>query len=184
MGQNTTPAANNRGIPTTFGRYASCPAPRIAGVCPRSELANRARATGPQREECRMAGATVLIIDDDEDFTASIRTLLEAEGYVVATAASGREGLKKIGEVNPDVVLLDIMMESTTEGYAVSGAMKLGEMSVPVIMVSSVEYSPDELFARSEEMEMVRPDEYLTKPLDVPKFLETLRTVLARRVRV
>ncbi len=127
-----------------------------------------------------MAEVTVLLIDDDEDFTVSIQSLLEAEGYRVETAASGREGLQKLTSARPDLVLLDVMMESSTEGYAVSGAMKLMPEPVPVIMVSSVDRSPAELFARSEEMELVRPDAYLTKPVEVPKFLETLRSVLAR----
>ncbi len=128
-----------------------------------------------------MAEATVLLIDDDEDFTVSIQSLLESEGYQVQTAASGKEGLRKLAEARPDLVLLDIMMESSTEGYAVSGAMKLMPEPVPVIMVSSVELTPTELFARSEEMELIRPDAYLTKPVEVPAFLETLRSVLARR---
>ncbi len=129
-----------------------------------------------------MAEATVLLIDDDEDFTASIRSLLEAEGYAVVTAGSGKEGLRRLRESKPDVVLLDIMMESTTEGYAVSGAIKAAERPVPIVMLSSVELAPTELFARSEELELVRPDAYFTKPVDVPKFLETLRALLATRV--
>ena len=129
-----------------------------------------------------MAEATVLLIDDDEDFTASIRSLLEAEGYAVVTAASGREGLRKLAEVDPDVVLLDIMMESTTEGYAVSGAIKSGQRPIPIVMMSSVQNGPAELFARSEELEMIRPDAYLTKPVDVGQFLETVRALVGKRV--
>jgi two-component system response regulator MprA len=129
-----------------------------------------------------MAEATVLLIDDDEDFTAAIRTLLEAEGYAVVTADSGREGLRRLRESNPDVVLLDIMMENTTEGYAVSGAIKRAERPLPIVMLSSVQNAPAELFARSEELELIRPDAYFTKPVDVPRFLETLRALLAQRV--
>lgn len=129
-----------------------------------------------------MPEATVLMIDDDEDFTASIRAVLEAEGYSVVSATSGREGLKKLDEVKPDLVLLDVMMESTTEGYAVSGAIKNAATPVPIIMLSSVQESPADLFSRSEELEMVRPDAYFTKPVDLPRFLETVRS-LDRRVR-
>ena len=129
-----------------------------------------------------MAEATVLLIDDDEDFTASIRSLLEAEGYAVVTAESGKEGLRKLREAKPDVVLLDIMMESTTEGYAVSGAIKTAEQPIPIVMLSSVPNAPTELFARSEELELVRPDAYFTKPVAVPEFLETLRALVGRRV--
>ncbi len=129
-----------------------------------------------------MAEATVLLIDDDEDFTASIRSLLEAEGYAVVTAASGKEGLRKLQESKPDVVLLDIMMESTTEGYAVSGAIKAAERPVPIVMLSSVELAPTVLFAGSAELELVGPEAYFTKPVDVPKFLETLTALVGRRV--
>jgi CheY-like chemotaxis protein len=102
-----------------------------------------------------MAEVTILLIDDDEDFCTSIGALLEAEGYGVVTAGSGKEGLRKLEQVRPDVVLLDVMMESSTEGYAVSGAIKGAESPVPVIMLSSVEHSPAELFARSGEMELM-----------------------------
>ena len=129
-----------------------------------------------------MAEATVLLIDDDEDFTASIRSLLEAEGYAVVTAESGKEGLRKLKDSRPDVVLLDIMMESTTEGYAVSGAIKTADRPIPIVMLSSVANAPTELFARSEELELVRPDAYFTKPVAVPEFLETMRALLGKRV--
>jgi hypothetical protein len=50
----------------------------------------------------------------------------------------------------------------------------------PVIMVSSIRESPDELYPRAPEAEMIRPDRYLTKPLDIPKFLEIVRKTLRR----
>ncbi|MDH3290171.1 MAG: response regulator [Gemmatimonadota bacterium] len=128
---------------------------------------------------------TVLVIDDDADFQMSVGSLLEVEGYDVVAAASGREGLRKLLEVRPDVVLLDVMMESTTEGYGVSERIKYGEeyaavRDVPVLMVSSIQESPDERFPRSPEVEMIRPDRYLTKPLDIPRFLEILAKAARR----
>jgi CheY-like chemotaxis protein len=75
------------------------------------------------------------------------------------------------------------MMETTTEGYGVSEAIKYDERyqaysAIPVIMVSSIQESPDELFPRAPEVDMIRPDRYLTKPLDVPRFLEVVRKAL------
>ena len=128
---------------------------------------------------------TVLVIDDDVDFQTSVRSLLEAEGYDVVAALSGREGLRKLLEVRPQVVVLDIMMESTTEGYGVSESIKYGEeyaavRDVPLIMVSSIQESPDERFPRSPEVEMIRPDRYLTKPLDMKRFLEIVAKAARR----
>lgn len=128
----------------------------------------------------------ILVIDDDVDFTASVQSLLEAEGYEVFTAVSGKDGLRQLSEVGPDAILLDVMMESTTEGYGVSDAIKhhdeySGHRDVPVLMVSSIQESPDERFPRAPETDMIRPDRYFTKPLDIPKFLEVLARVTHRR---
>jgi hypothetical protein len=46
-------------------------------------------------------------------------------------------------------------------------------------MISSIDLTPDELFARAGEVDMVRPDFYLTKPLDIPKFLEVVQRAAA-----
>ena len=130
----------------------------------------------------------ILVIDDDLDFIAAVQTLLENEGYKVLTAKSGREGLALIATDEPDLVICDVMMESSTEGYAVSGAVKFRELAgaaeLPFIMVSSIESSPDELFPRSEEVAAIRPDFYLTKPLDIPRFLEVVKKAVSRRVHV
>lgn len=128
---------------------------------------------------------TVLVIDDDVDFQTSVRSLLEAEGYEVVPALSGKEGLRTLRETRPAVVVLDIMMESTTEGYGVSESIKYGEeyaevRDVPILMVSSIRESPDERFPRSPDVEMIRPDRYLTKPLDIPRFLELVAALAGR----
>lgn len=131
------------------------------------------------------AGKKVLVIDDDPDFRASVESLLASEGYEVRMAGSGREGLKRLKEARPDLIILDIMMESIVEGYAVSQAIKFQPeyeafAGIPVIMVSSIQESPDERFSRSGDVEQVRPDRYLTKPLDIPLFLEVVEEATSR----
>ena len=124
--------------------------------------------------------AKVLLIDDDQDFRVSVRSLLETHGYEVLEAGSGHEGLRQVLEHKPDVIILDIMMETTVEGYGVTHALKYQDeyaahSRVPIFMVSSIEESPDERFPMSAEVEMIRPDGYLTKPLDIPGFLQLLQ---------
>lgn len=131
-----------------------------------------------------MEKGTVLVIDDDRDFRDSVASLLTAEGYAVLQAGSGKEGLRRLTDRRPDVIVLDIMMESVVEGYAVTHAIKFQPeyaafAGVPVIMVSSIRETPDERFPRAGELDQVRPDRYLTKPLDIPLFLE----VVARAAR-
>jgi CheY-like chemotaxis protein len=130
------------------------------------------------------ASVKVLVIDDDEDFRASLRPVLETQGYAVLEAESGDEGLKKLVEHRPNVIIVDIMMESSTEGYGVTQAIRWQEAyqdfrGIPIIMVSSIEQSPEERFPMAGELDMIRPDTYLTKPLDFPRLLETLRRIAA-----
>ncbi|MBZ5581188.1 MAG: response regulator [Acidobacteriia bacterium] len=121
----------------------------------------------------------VLLIDDDSDFRAAVRSLLESHGYEVLEAASGHDGLRMVVERKPDAILLDIMMETTVEGYGITHSLKhLDEYaefrSIPLFMTSSIEESPDERFPMSAEVELIRPDGYLSKPLDIPKLLRLL----------
>jgi two-component system, OmpR family, alkaline phosphatase synthesis response regulator PhoP len=130
--------------------------------------------------------ATVLVIDDDADFRASVKSLLESEGYEVDTASSGKEGLRLLQRHRPDVIMLDVMMESLVEGYAVNQAIKFQPefeqyADIPIVMVSSIQESPDERFSRATEAELIRPNRYLTKPLDIPLFLEVLEKATRRR---
>lgn len=132
--------------------------------------------------------ARVLLIDDDSDFRSALRSLLESHGYHVIEAPSGKDGLRMVVEHKPDVIVLDIMMETTVEGYGVTHALRHGDeyaafRQVPILMISSIEECPDARFPMSPEVEMIRPDRYLTKPLDIPEFLRLLETAVeeARR---
>jgi CheY-like chemotaxis protein len=135
--------------------------------------------------DARPGTAKVLVIDDDRDFTTAVVAVLEREGYEVVVADSGREGLRQLRAHNPDLIILDIMMESTTEGYGVNEAIKYSDeyreyQTRPILMVSSIQESPDQLFPRSSDADMIRPDRYLTKPLDIPTFLAVVRSALGR----
>jgi CheY-like chemotaxis protein len=140
-------------------------------------------AKAPGGKEAGMS-AKVLLIDDDRDFRTSVKFVLQGRGYEVVEAGSGQEGLRKLAEQKPDVILLDVMMETCVEGYGLTHALKYQDeyaeyRQVPVFMVSSIEESPDERFPMSAEVEMIRPDRYLTKPLDIPRFLELLEKAVA-----
>lgn len=127
----------------------------------------------------------ILIIDDDADFRTSVSSLLESRGWEVVQADSGREGLERLVQCHPDLILLDIMLECCSEGYGVNQAITWREefrpyRHIPIVMVSSIAQQPDELFPLAGEVEMIRPDYYVTKPLDIPAFLETVQRALAR----
>lgn len=125
----------------------------------------------------------ILIIDDDADYRISTRALLEGEGYEVLEASSGGEGLAATREHLPDLIVLDVMMESLNTGYSINQAIKfvpefrdLGP--IPIIMVSSVEMDPGSLYGWIGDTSPIMPDAYLTKPLNIPLFLARVRELL------
>jgi CheY-like chemotaxis protein/AmiR/NasT family two-component response regulator len=128
----------------------------------------------------------ILIIDDDSDYLASTSALLRAEGYSVSTAMSGTEGLARTAGEPPDLIVLDIMMENEWAGYEVNQRIKFGNdfeciRHVPILMVSSIAVDPVSRFSRAGEVDMITPDAYLTKPLDLPRFLAAVRALLGER---
>ncbi len=132
------------------------------------------------------APAKVLMIDDDPDCRASVRHVLEGHGYIVIEADCGKDGLRKVVEHKPDLILVDVMMECDSEGYGVTQAIKhqapyADSRNVPVIMMSSIQESPDELFPMAPESEMIRPDRYLPKPVEARVLLEIVESALAGR---
>lgn len=128
-------------------------------------------------------GSRILIVDDDADYRASTRALLEGEGYQVMEADSGHAGLEAARTTRPDLIVLDIMMESPVEGYSVVQALKFQNeyadvRQIPVIMVSSITDDPATLYPMAGEVGMIAPDAYVTKPLDIPQFLQCVQRML------
>lgn len=130
--------------------------------------------------------AKILVIDDDLDFRIAIEEVLQSQGYQTTGAASAREGLKKIADEPPDLIIVDIIMEYDSAGYEVSQAVKFQdefspERDVPILMVSSIPIDPATRYSRAAEVDLITPDAYLTKPLDIPVFLDRVRNLLATR---
>jgi CheY-like chemotaxis protein len=85
----------------------------------------------------------------------------------------------------PDLIVLDIMMENDWAGYEVNQRVKFASgfeciRHVPILMVSSIPVDPATRFSRAGEVDMITPDAYLTKPLDIPAFLAQIQVLLGR----
>jgi len=115
---------------------------------------------------------SVLVIDDDPDFSEVVRIALQAGGFAVRTAANGDEGLARMREQKPDLVFLDIIMVSPTEGIYVSEVMSEDPelRDVPVVMVSSIIDSP--YAAQFPQDRYLHTRMFLNKPVSIPKLLE------------
>ena len=131
-----------------------------------------------------MANEKILLIDDDDDIRGSLRALLESHHYTVSESSSGKEGLTKLSEEKPDLIVLDIMMETVDEGYSLTQIIKFQKeyedyKDIPILMLSSIQEDPLTRFAQAGgQVEMIIPDQYMTKPVDIPEFLALIEKLL------
>ena len=116
----------------------------------------------------------VLYIDDDEDALFAIRTILEANGYAMAGASSAEEGLRAYKELNPDFVIVDLMMEEVDSGASFARELKALSNKVPVYMLSSV---GDDLSTSTDSVALGL-DGVFQKPLKAATLLGVLGTRL------
>ncbi|MBI4379773.1 MAG: response regulator [candidate division NC10 bacterium] len=114
-----------------------------------------------------MAGR-VLVVDDDPNVQEILREFLSAKGYEVITAGDGAEGLRRVKEERPHLILLDIQMPKM-DGLEVLRRLREIDKEVSVIMVTGVN---EEAIGR-KAMELGAFD-YIVKPLDLPYLERTL----------
>jgi hydrogenase maturation protease len=114
---------------------------------------------------------TILIIDDDADLRASMRIVLEASGFSVGEAADGEEGFKVADKINPDAIIVDLMMETVDSGSKVTSKLKEKGYKGPVYLLSAagdaVRYNVD-----AREMGLAG---IFQKPVDHKVLINTLK---------
>jgi CheY-like chemotaxis protein len=84
----------------------------------------------------------ILLVDDDMSFLESNKTLLEAEGYEVDVAYDGKSGFEKMQKQKPDLLIMDVMMNTDTEGFDISRKIaSTPELAgLPIILVTGVRH--------------------------------------------
>jgi DNA-binding response OmpR family regulator len=119
----------------------------------------------------------LLLIDDSEDIQKLVGMFLERDGYQVISASNGKDGLRALAKIRPDLVLLDIMMPEV-DGWVT--CQRIREISsVPIIMLT----------AKTQERDIVRglelgADDYVTKPFDPAELKARIRALLRRAKEV
>lgn len=112
-----------------------------------------------------------LVIDDGIDFIAAYKAILEANGVQVISALTGKEGMEKLEKESPDVVVLDVMMESPDSGFEFLNEMKSKNLNTPVILCSSIARASQMNFDLNELGARV----IMQKPVDLDKLVENVK---------
>jgi CheY-like chemotaxis protein len=122
----------------------------------------------------------ILVVDDDPIFVKATTAILESHGYEVESAANREEGLAKIQEEKPDLVLLDVMMDWILDGVSLSREMMAQRelRRIPIIMVTSIRGS--EYRGAFPQDEYLHIDSWLDKPCPPEKLISEVEKTLER----
>jgi len=110
----------------------------------------------------------VLVVDDDPNVQEILREFLSAKGYEIITAGDGAEGLRRVKEERPHLILLDIQMPKM-DGLEVLRQLRQIDKEVSVIMITSV--NEQEIARQAIELGAF---DYIVKPLDLPYLEQSL----------
>lgn len=120
----------------------------------------------------------ILCIEDEPDMIDLMRLIVSRRGYAFDSASGGEEGLRKVRETHPDLVLLDLMMPDL-DGWEVYQQMKADEKTrnIPVIIVTAKAQSIDKVLG----LKIAKVDDYLAKPFSPNELVESIQRVLSKK---
>jgi CheY-like chemotaxis protein len=134
--------------------------------------------------ETKMNSKKILIIDDDPDLRLALRLPLEASGYSVSEAESTADGKTAVKQVDPDLIILDVMMDTTTAGFQFALDLHSADpksefkeyQNVPIIMLTAIHSTTPLRFAPDEDYLPVQT--FIEKPVDPDVLLAKVREML------
>jgi len=130
----------------------------------------------------------VLVIDDDPDLVESIRITLEANNYEVYSAENGTEGLRLVKEIHPDLIVLDVMMDTITEGFQVSYKLRSRDpqseykeySDIPIIMLTGISQKMHMKFSTEADEDFLPVNEFIEKPIRLEALLARVKKLTKR----
>ena len=124
-----------------------------------------------------MSEPLILLVEDREDNRVLARKLLERAGFRVVEATDGREALEQVAAQRPDLVLLDMSLP-VVDGWTVARTLRQSPDFKDLLIVALTAHAMD---GDRERVLEAGCDEFLTKPIEVAKFIPTIRRILERR---
>lgn len=118
----------------------------------------------------------ILLVDDEEDLRKMLKFRLEAVNYDVSEAADGQEGLDKARSLNPDLIILDLMLPKI-DGFKICRMLKFDEKykHIPVIMFTARAQEKDKKIGKE-----MGADAYITKPFEPGVLLGKIKELLEK----
>jgi len=126
----------------------------------------------------------ILVVDDDLDLQLQMKALLGKKGYQVVAAYDGDEGLQKIVEERPDLIVLDVMMP-VKDGFTACRELKTDDRyyffsHIPVIMLTVYPEDREKLHLSVREGMTMEAEDYIQKPFDPQELLSRVEELLKK----
>lgn len=123
----------------------------------------------------------ILVVDDDVDLCDSLRVILEHTGYDVVTAGNRADGMEKVRRERPDLIILDVMMETWQDGFEMSRDLKNDPQwrTTPILMLTSIEEATGvEVKSSAGDPVWLPVDAFLEKPVSPAALLAEVKKLL------
>lgn len=122
----------------------------------------------------------ILIIDDDFDYADALKIVLENQGYRVRHVNNIRDGRSSVQAEQPDLIILDVMMDRHTDGFDLCADLKSDDScrTIPILMVTAVTEKTGFKFSPSTDGEYLQADEYVAKPVPVTDLLSRVNRLI------
>ena len=120
--------------------------------------------------------AKILIVDDDPDVVDAAQTVLESVGYQVASASDKNSGMQAVESEQPDLILLDVMMNEPDDGIAMAQDLRRAGWQKPILMMSSISKVTGMEYGKDNEVTPV--DDFVEKPVKPSDLVEKIKALL------
>jgi len=117
----------------------------------------------------------ILIIEDDEKISDLVRLYLEKDGFRVAVANDGKQGLEKIARENLDLIILDLMLPEV-DGLTIAKSVR-AKNNTPIIMLTAKDEETDKIVGLE-----IGADDYVSKPFSPKELVARVKAILRRCV--
>lgn len=123
-----------------------------------------------------MESKRILVVDDDEDLVEALRTILESAGYTVDSAGNSKDAWERIRQARPDLMMLDVMMDSVGEGLQLALELRGDERlkGVPIIMLTAVNQAFPLHIGPETEEGYLPVDKFVEKPVEPAELLKMI----------
>lgn len=129
----------------------------------------------------------ILVVDDDIDMALATRMALEEGGYTVVEARNSLEGLEMLKKEEPDLIVLDVMMETNTAGFQAALTIRNPDpkseyaafRNIPIIMLTAIHETTEMKF--TPDGEFLPVNAFIDKPIEPTKFLAKVRELIEQK---